>query len=68
MNDNSRPPLSEMQMARIERQLYPNWHPPNRLEGVELDISMERMKSDESNTRWLNRQSRGLHREFAKRQ
>lgn len=68
MSQLTRHPLSEDQMAIIESQFYPDWHPPIRIEGIGLDIRMEYMKLNESNTQWLRRQARSLHREFVKKQ
>lgn len=65
---SSRPPTSEYSRAIIEQCLYPNWHPPVKCEGVELDIAMEHMRLNESNSQWLRRQANGLLREMKKKQ
>jgi hypothetical protein len=60
----SRPPLTEAAIEEIGRKMYPDWQPPLKTEGFELDAAMEQSRERRTNSDWVRDQTRKLHREF----
>jgi len=59
MNKDTRPPMTEVQLDRLEQRMYGNaFNKPvhEHIEGKELDIAMEKMIDEETHIKWCIRQ------------